>query len=297
VDGTSSSGGDARPSGPSSPSEKSSLASPSDPYRHRASLLDAAVTAARIGGRVDHAAFGTHAGHAVTDKDSHTDWNPVTDVDTDAERAITDYLATQFPTHAFLGEENTAGQTRDAEHTWIVDPIDGTVNFIHGIPHYGVSVAYAHNGAVQVAACLDPERDELFTAIRGYGAWCNGAPIHASAATQLSEAVVCTGFYYDRGAMMERTLSTIGKLFGQKINGIRRTGSAVLDLCWTAAGRFDAFFEYELGAWDFAAAALIAAEAGATVTDSGGVPVSLGSTSIAVAATDALHAALIAQIR
>lgn len=255
-------------------------------------ILATAIRAARVGGAVDHRHFGhTRPADAIR-KDSEVggagreneSFNPVTAADREAESAITTFISQTYPGHGFLGEENMAGQERGGEHLWIIDPIDGTTNFTHGIPHYGVSVAYAHHGTVIAAACLDPERDELFTAVRGRGAWLNGRSLAEPGihrATDVSEAIVCTGFYYDRGAMMERTLDTIRRLFRRGIHGIRRSGSAVLDICWTAAGRYDAFFEYSLQAWDFAAAALIAEEAGLAVTAADGSVATLATTSLA----------------
>lgn len=250
-------------------------------------LLAHAIRAVQIGGELDHRRFGSISTHPddqdVQLKGSTAHWNPVTEVDRESELAMTTYLAQTYPDHGFLGEEDEAGRDATARDLWVIDPIDGTANYIHGIPHYGVSVAYARDGVVQAAACLDPERQELFTAIRDGGAWCNGSPIHASHTARLQDALVCTGFYYDRGEMMERTLLAIRNLFLKRIHGIRRTGSAVLDICWTAAGRFDAFFEFELGPWDFAAAALIAEEAGATVRATDGSPLTLRSDNLACA--------------
>ncbi len=246
---------------------------------HLESLLEDAIQAVRIGAAIDQKHFDTVRSRRFAVKDTHSDWNPVTEVDQLAEEAITTFLAEAHRGHHFLGEENVAGQVEQAEHLWIVDPIDGTANYIHGIPHYGVSVGYALNGQVMVAACLDPGRNELFTAVRDQGSWLNGQRISVSGVTRLEDAIIATGFYYDRGAMMERTLESIRRLFGERIHGIRRNGSAVLDLCWTAAGRFDAYFEYELGPWDFAPAALVLQEAGATVsrTDGSALTMSVGT--------------------
>lgn len=247
-------------------------------------ILATAIRAARVGGAVDHRHFGrVHPGQAVLKE--HEEWNPVTEVDRESETAITTFIAQAYPEHAFLGEENVAGQDRGAEHLWIIDPIDGTANFIHGVPHYGVAVGYAYRGTVMAAACLDPERDELFTAVRGGGAWLNGEPIgNVHRAERISDAMVCTGFYYDRGEMMEQTLATIRALFLRKIHGLRRSGSAVLDICWTAAGRYDAFFEYELGPWDYAAASLVAEEAGIRISAADGSALTFDSGNVACSA-------------
>ncbi|MEX2443517.1 MAG: inositol monophosphatase family protein [Alkalispirochaeta sp.] len=259
-------------------------------------ILADAIRAARIGGETDRRHFGRVTPDHATLKNVDGDWNPVTHADNESETAITHFLADAYPEHSFLGEENVAGQNHSAEHLWVIDPIDGTVNFIHGIPHYGVAVGYAYRGTVMAAACLDPERDELFTAIRGQGATLNGTAIRAAETSALKDAIVCTGFYYDRGAMMEQTLGAIRTLFQKKIHGLRRSGSAVLDICWTAAGRYDAYFEYELGAWDYAAAGLIAEEAGVRITAADGSPLTLQSGSVACATTP-LYEQFIAAVR
>lgn len=258
------------------------------------SILRCAVAAARIGGEIDREAFHTDGPRQIEEKAAREGYNPVTEVDRASERAIVDHILTCYPDHAFLGEEGVAdgatgatGQSADpgdAEHLWIIDPIDGTSNYIHGIPHYSVAVGYARDGVMQVAACLDPERDELFTARRGGGAFRNGKPIGVSAAAALSDAIVSTGFFYERGALMDRTLATIRSLFGAGIHGIRRMGSAVIDLSWVAAGRFDGFFEYRVSPWDYAVASLIVEEAGGRVAAADGTPLTLESGSVIAAA-------------
>jgi myo-inositol-1(or 4)-monophosphatase len=219
-------------------------------------------------------------------------WNPVSEIDRQAETAITEHISTYFRNHAFLGEENMAGQNTAAEHLWIVDPIDGTSNYLHGLPHYAVSVGYAYRGTVLAAACLDVERDELFTAIRGEGAFLNGTKIRVSSPGTLANSLICTGFYYDRGAIMERTLGVIRNLFGYGIHGIRRSGSSVLDICWQASGRYDAYFELQLSPWDFLPAALVATEAGALVSSASGSPLTVTENS-AICASPDIHGHLL----
>jgi myo-inositol-1(or 4)-monophosphatase len=143
---------------------------------------------------------------------------------------------------------------------------------------------------------LDPVRDELFTAVRGQGATLDGRAIHVSERTALDTIVVATGFYYDRDVAMERTLGTIRRLFGCGVRGVRRFGAAALDLCWIACGRFDAFFEYRLSVWDFAAAALIIREAGGRTEDRSGRSLDLSSSSV-VAANPGLYDAFFEQVR
>ena len=253
-------------------------------------ILRTAIEAARIGGEIDRIAFRSGGPQNVEEKAAREGFNPVTEIDRASERAIADHITNRYPDHAFLGEEGVAvgargtGAENGSPHLWIVDPIDGTSNFIHGIPHYSVAVGYAFDGEMRAAACYDPERDELFTAIRGGGAYLNGRPIRTSDAAALSDAVVSTGFFYERGELMERTLATIRSLFGAGIHGIRRMGSAVIDLTWVAAGRFDAFFEYRVSPWDYAVASLVLQEAGGRVAATDGRDLTLESGSVAGAA-------------
>jgi myo-inositol-1(or 4)-monophosphatase len=251
-------------------------------------LLQVAVEAIQIGGATDTEYFTSIKSKKFQNKTINDNWDPVTEVDQLAEERITSYIIQQFPDHKFLGEENIAGQVNKGDHVWVVDPIDGTVNYIHGIPHFGVAVGYVYKGTVVVAACFDPLRDELFTAVRGQGARLNGEPISVSNVTRLEDSIIATGFYYDRGEMMERTLDSIRALFRCRIHGIRRCGSSVLDMCWTAAGRFDGYFEYELAPWDFTAASLILSEAGARVSRTDRSPTVLSPGSF-VAATPGIY--------
>jgi len=211
----------------------------------------------------------------------------VTQVDIASQELIVDRLLGSFPDHAILGEEGEDQALTTADHLWVVDPIDGTTNYVHGIPQYCVSIAYAERGEILVGAVYDPQRDEMFTAVRGCGAFLNGHPIRVTRRSTLDTTVVATGFYYERGEAMERTLATIRELFGCGIRGVRRFGSAALDLCWLACGRYDAFFEYRLSVWDFAAGALLVREAGGRCEDRAGLPVGLESSSV-VAANPAL---------
>jgi len=144
---------------------------------------------------------------------------------------------------------------------WIIDPLDGTNNFSRGIPQFCTSIAYAEHGEVLAGCIYDPERDELFSASKGNDAYLNGQKITVSKRNKINETIIATGFYYDRGQIMEQTLKTIHNLFKNNICGIRRLGSAALDLCWVACGRYDAYFEYKLHPWDFAAGMLIVREA------------------------------------
>jgi len=222
--------------------------------------------------------------------------NLVTQVDLAAQQAVIETIHETFPGHAVLGEEEDQVAAIDAEHLWVIDPLDGTNNFVHGVPQYAVSVAYAERGVVQAGAVLDPNRSELFTAMRGRGASLNGRPIRVGGRSSLDQILVATGFYYERGVLMERTLAAIGRLFRHDIHGIRRFGAAALDLCWVACGRFDAFFEYRLSPWDYAAATLAIEEAGGRCEDRRGTPLRLGADSV-VAANHAVFDAFAEVVR
>jgi len=181
-------------------------------------------------------------------------------------------LKEEFPDYTFLGEEGENSGHWSDEAVWIVDPLDGTNNYAHHFPQFSVSMACLKKGKTVAGIVYDPSRKEIFTAAAGEGAWCNGKKINASEAEGLNESLILVGFYYDRGAMVRRTLDSIEKLFASGIHGIRRMGSAALDLCWVAAGRSEAYFEEKLSIWDYAAGVLIAQEAGAVVNDIYGNP-------------------------
>ena len=249
-----------------------------------------AEAAARAGGAV--AARYFRDGVTMRSKDVA---NLVSDADVEAEHAIAAAIRATYPDHAILGEEAYAGDAT-AEHLWVVDPIDGTNNFAHGIPHFAVSVAYYHRGAAQCGVIFNPVRDEWSTAVRGQGAFHGGRSARVQAATRLDEAIVGVGFYYDRGAMMEATLAAIGDLKRRQIHGIRRFGTASLDLVAVGLGWYGAYFEYELSPWDFAAGRLFVEEAGGTVTDARGGPLPLAKSSI-LASNGALHPATLEVVR
>lgn len=206
--------------------------------------------------------------------------NLVTEADLKSEKAVRKIILEDFPEHSILGEEE-GGESIDSEHLWIIDPLDGTNNYAHGLPTFSISIAYAENGEVLSGIVFDPILRETFTAIKGGGAFLNSEPIQTST-RKLTEALIGTGFYYDRGSMMHSTLDSIGRLFENGIHGIRRSGSAALDFSYVAAGRLDAYFEYHLGTWDFAAGMLILNEAGGDCRDAEGKKLTLGSKTFAV---------------
>ena len=193
----------------------------------------------------------------------------VTEVDKAAEDAIIEVLRDAYPSYGILAEESglTAGQGgRDSEYQWIIDPLDGTTNFIHGMPQYAVSIALAKNGVMEQAVVFDPNRNELFTASKGAGAFLNERRIRVSRRAKLGDALVGTGFPYRELGNLDTYLA-IFKEVVQKTAGQRRPGAASLDLAYVACGRYDAFWEFGLAPWDMAAGTLLISEAGGLVSD------------------------------
>ena len=196
----------------------------------------------------------------------------VTEVDQAAEAAIIETLRGAYPGHAILAEESghAAGQQgasiEKAEHIWIIDPLDGTTNFIHGMPQYAISIALAQRGVVTQGLVYDPNRDELFTATRGRGAFLNNRRIRVSNRTRLDQALVGTGFPQSRLDNLDDYLRLFRVLI-ERTAAVRRPGAASLDLCYAGCGRYDGFFEIGLQSWDVAAGSLIVSEAGGLVGD------------------------------
>lgn len=222
--------------------------------------------------------------------------NYVSQADLAAEEAVVQTILEAYPNHAILSEESHSDRA-DAEHSWIIDPLDGTNNFIHGIPHFAVSIGYYQNGQGILGIVTSPATGDWFVAARGEGAWLNGQQIHVSRAEVLEQAMIACGFYYDRDQMMQSTLDTIGDLFRNQIHGIRRCGAAALDLAYVAAGWFDAFFEYRLSPWDIAAGGVIIQEAGGMLSDCLGNPVPLNQASSVCATNQKLHEAMLKIVR
>ena len=191
--------------------------------------------------------------------------DPVTEVDHQSEALLLGEIQRLFPGHRIISEEIGLIPGRAGDQ-WYVDPLDGTVNYAHGIPFFTVSIAYASDGVVTLGVVYDPMRDELFAAERGKGAWCNGRKLQASRVTEFQRSLLVTGFPYDTWSTPRNNLEFFGR-FAKITQGVRRLGSAALDLCYVAAGRFEGYWELSLKPWDVAAGGLIAAEAGAVVTN------------------------------
>lgn len=218
----------------------------------------------------------------------------VTEIDHQSEAFILGAIRSRFPGHAILAEESgiSAGFK---DQQWFVDPLDGTVNYAHNIPIFCVSIAYALNGVTRLAAVYDPMRDESFTGERGRGAWLNGAPIRVSSVSQLVHGLLVTGFPYDTWNTSDDNFDNFTR-FAKMTQGVRRLGSAALDLAYVACGRFDGFWEISLAPWDVAAGGLIAEEAGACVTNVDGGPDYITKPLSILAASPGLHPLMLEEL-
>lgn len=197
--------------------------------------------------------------------------DPVTEVDLESERFIVAEIRRTYPDHDILTEEDTAKRSRTSRFRWIIDPLDGTVNFAHGFPIYCVSIAVEYAGEILAGAVYDPERGELFHAALGRGAFMNRRRLRVSGEKNLERALLATGFAYDIGTSRRNNLGYFARM-AKRAQGIRRPGSAAIDLCWLAAGRIDGFWELKLHPWDTAAAVLILREAGGRYSRVSGKP-------------------------
>jgi len=225
-------------------------------------MLNIAIKAARAAGAIINRASLDVDRLTVTSKGPN---DFVTEVDQAAERAIIETLLTAYPGHAILAEESGREMgAKHSEYVWIIDPLDGTTNFIHGFPQYAVSIALAFKGKVEQAVVYDPARNDLFYATKGRGAFLNDKRLRVSKRIRLADSLIGTGFPFRKGDNFKRYLKIFEELM-PLCAGLRRPGAAALDLCYVAAGWYDAFFETGLHPWDVAAGSLIVAEAGGLV--------------------------------
>lgn len=254
-------------------------------------FLAAAIDAVLKAGEIQLARLGT--GFRVDPKGQG---DIVTEVDLEVERMFRAMMAQRFPDHGILAEETEESiPAGGAGRRWLFDPIDGTVNYAHGLPFFCASLAFEVNGAIELAAIYDPSRRELFTAERGSGAWLNSHALHVSRVDRLGDAALGTGFPHGavvRVSAMENLLSE----YAVRARAIRRLGSAALDLCYVACGRMDGFWDCNLKPWDIAAGALIVQEAGGTVTGLDGGPFSHHSGNV-LASNGRLHEEMMSVIR
>lgn len=253
-------------------------------------LLETAIHAARQAGKVIscYARNGFHV-------ENKSAIDLVTEADHAAEQCIIDVILASYPDHGFLAEERGRIGQSQSPYVWIIDPIDGTTNFAHGFPTYCVSIGLEYNEECVLGVVYDPTRDELFSATRGGGARVNDQPIQVSQTAQLDQALLVTGFAYDIRETPNNNLDHFAR-FALRVQGLRRTGSAALDLCYVAAGRFDGFWEVKLNPWDMAAGVVILREAGGRVTDFCGQSHSHHGQEL-VASNGHLHDSMISVIR
>ena len=227
------------------------------------------------------------------------DINLVTEADIAAENLIIERIRSYYPQHGILAEESgeaTLVGGKRSEWKWIIDPLDGTTNYAHGYPCFCVSIALERDGQLEIGVVYDPMRDEMFLAERGKGAYLNGKPLRVSSATELQRSLLVTGFPYNAWNTPQDNFANFAR-FGKLTQGVRRLGSAALDLSYVAAGRFDGFWEMSLNPWDVAAGGLICEEAGARVTSVDGGPDYISPPQSVIAATPGIHARMLDELR
>ncbi len=220
--------------------------------------------------------------------------NLVTEMDLLSERMIVTEISKQYPDHGILAEEKTHREG-DSPYRWVVDPLDGTTNYAHGYPVFSVSIGLEKDGEMILGVVYDPSRDELFVGEKGKGASLNGRRIRVSSVRRLSRALLATGFPYD---IRESSANNFDHFrnFALRVHAVRRAGSAALDLCYVASGRFDGFWEMKLGPWDMAAGSLIVREAGGKVTNFLGKPIHLDGEQV-LASNGRIHREMIAVLK
>jgi len=253
-------------------------------------ILTDLITLARQAGNILRTSFGQQL---------HVDQKGVIDIVSEAdhrsEKFLLSYIRQHFPGDRIVAEESgeLAGTSDNA---WYIDPLDGTINYVHALPIYSVSIAYAEAGKLLLGVVYDPMRDECFSTEFGVGAWLNGRPIHPSPAPDLDHALLVTGFPYDIRTNPDNNLDHYAQ-FALHSQGVRRLGSAALDLCYVACGRFDGFWELRLNPWDVAAGGLIAREAGATVTNLAGEDDFISPPQSILAANPHIHPLMLRELK
>ena len=255
-------------------------------------LLKVMIDAARKAGRALARDFGEVSELQVSKKGA-ADY--VSAADLKAEQTIFEELSRARPGYGFLGEERGMIEGSDKTHTWIVDPLDGTTNFLHAMPHFAINIALQRQGQIVAGVTYNPANAELFWTERGRGAYLNDRRLRVAARTRFEEAVFATGIPFMGHGQHGRFLKELHQI-SQRVSGVRRFGAAALDLAWVAAGRFDGFWERDLSPWDMAAGILMVTEAGGRVTDADGGEDTLASGSIC-AANNELHGALVERSR
>ncbi|MEZ6093876.1 MAG: inositol monophosphatase family protein [Pirellulaceae bacterium] len=249
--------------------------------------LSAALNSAKEAGSI----LRNHFGNAIKSDNKLVDGQTlglVTQADLESEQSIVKTLSAAFPSDTILGEESGLNCETQTDRIWVVDPLDGTNNFACGVPHFAISIALWENARPKLGVIHNPMTDDLFVCSAGEGAWHNTQRVSVNKNNELNQCLVGTGFYYDRGEMMQATLRSIEMIFQQNVLGIRRFGAAALDLAWVGTGRYGAFFEFQLAPWDFAAGMLLVQEAGGQVTTCSNLPLDLVKSSV-LASNGYLH--------
>jgi myo-inositol-1(or 4)-monophosphatase len=254
-------------------------------------MLSFAIETARAAGQLLLEKYGR-----ITTITKKGDFNLVTEADLASEAMIIDRIKSHYPRHMILAEESgdTVVVDGDTRWKWIIDPLDGTTNFAHSYPCFCVTIALEHDGELVIGVTYDPTRNELFTAEKGQGASLNFKPVHVSTASQVSEALVVTGFPYDFKEKSDFARHLNSFLLASR--GVRRDGSAAIDMAYVACGRFDGFWEEGLNPWDVAAGVLMINEAGGQVTSYGGSPIDIYKPPIC-ASNGLIHDEMLAVLR
>jgi myo-inositol-1(or 4)-monophosphatase len=254
-------------------------------------MLNVAIEAAREAGRFLRLSVGKVRN---VEQKKGEERNLVSEIDRGAEERIIGIIKRHYPSHAILAEES-GGSEAPTDHRWIIDPLDGTTNFLHGVPIFCVSIGVEQRGEVVAGVVYDPCREEMFTAEKGKGAFLNGKRLKVSGNARMIESLLVTGFPYDITANPDAAVERfVGFLMAAQ--GVRRLGSAALDLCYVAAGRFDGYWEVSLNPWDMAAGALFVREAGGMTTDLTGAPLNIYQKRV-VASNGLVHGAMLEVLR
>jgi myo-inositol-1(or 4)-monophosphatase len=255
---------------------------------YQSPLLNVMTAAARKAGRPLVRDYGELENLQISQKGPG---DFVSSADKRTERILVEELAKARPGYGFLGEETGATEGKDKTHRFIIDPIDGTTNFLHGVPHFAISIGLEREGQLMAGVVFNPVTDEMFTAEKGHGAYCNNKRLRVAARKEMSQSLFAVGIPFMERPGQARTLAEAAAVL--KVSpGIRRFGAASLDLAWTAAGRFDGFWEHGINIWDVAAGIVLLREAGAVVSDFAGRTEGLTGTEI-VAANEHLHPQLL----